>query len=148
MLNAAGAAGAAGAAVEPALEWLKRVLVSQGAAAVPPRRGAPLTPGCPAFHFAVETALLAAIILLLFRRSFKPEKKPLTEKVRVAPARGPTARQPAAHSTSQEIDTLCAEWQPEPLVPPLSAEQRAFAPPVLVGCALLGSCGGGAARGR
>ena len=34
---------------------------------------------------------------------------------------------------AQEIDTLCAEWQPEPLVPALTAAQRAAKPPVLVG---------------
>jgi len=33
----------------------------------------------------------------------------------------------------QEIDTLCAEWQPEPLVPTLTQAQRSSAPPVLVG---------------
>ena len=32
----------------------------------------------------VETALLAAIVLLVMQRSFKPEKKPLTEKARKA----------------------------------------------------------------
>lgn len=34
----------------------------------------------------------------------------------------------------QEIDALCAEWQPEPLVPPLTEAQRAFKEPVLAGC--------------
>jgi hypothetical protein len=34
---------------------------------------------------------------------------------------------------AQEIDTLCAEWQPEPLVPALTPAQRAAKPPVLVG---------------
>ena len=39
---------------------------------------------------------------------------------------------PAA-PVAQEIDTLCAEWHPEPLVPALTEAQRTSAPPVLVG---------------
>jgi len=34
------------------------------------------------FHIAVETVLLVTILLLLLQRSFKPQKKPLTEEVR------------------------------------------------------------------
>jgi hypothetical protein len=33
-------------------------------------------------HIAVEAALLAAVVALLLQRSFKPQKKPLTERVR------------------------------------------------------------------
>ena len=65
------------------------------------------------FHIVVESALLCTILVLLLQRSFKPQKKPLTE---------------------EEIDALCAEWQPEPLVPPLTEAQLAFKEPVLLGC--------------
>jgi hypothetical protein len=34
---------------------------------------------------------------------------------------------------AQEIDTLCAEWRPEPLVPALTEAQLAHSPPVLAG---------------
>jgi hypothetical protein len=34
---------------------------------------------------------------------------------------------------AQEIDTLCAEWRPDPLVPALTEAQLALSPPVLAG---------------
>jgi hypothetical protein len=113
-------------------------------------------------HFLLEVLLFGAIVFLLLQRSYKPDKKPLTERVRAGQPRTrqllrcpwrPHARsaravggaavallddvQPGltAHvvGLAQEIDTLCAEWQPEPLVPALTPAQRAAKPPVLVG---------------
>ncbi|KAL5208305.1 hypothetical protein ABZP36_032740 [Zizania latifolia] len=49
-------------------------------------------------HLVVEGLLSAAILFQLSRKSYKPPKKPLTEK---------------------EIDELCDEWKPEPLCPPI-----------------------------
>lgn len=63
-------------------------------------------------HLLVEGFLLAAVVYLLLSRARPPQKKPLTE---------------------EEIDALCEEWQPEPLVPPMSDAQLAFKPPILAG---------------
>jgi len=116
-------------ALQALLERLQRVLLS-GDGASTPRPALSPTSRPPGFHVVVETALLAAIVLLLLRRSFQPEKKPLTEKARAAHGARATRPHPA-----QEIDALCEEWQPEPLVPPLSEEELASSPPVLDGCA-------------
>mmetsp|Transcript_23946 Transcript_23946/g.61455 ORF Transcript_23946/g.61455 Transcript_23946/m.61455 type:complete len:496 (+) Transcript_23946:125-1612(+) len=66
-------------------------------------------------HVVVELALVAMILYLLLQKGQPagPDSGPLTEK---------------------EVDTLCAEWQPEPLCQPLSAsEARLVRPPVIEG---------------
>ncbi|KAK4277449.1 hypothetical protein QN277_015447 [Acacia crassicarpa] len=60
-------------------------------------------------HFFVEAVLFVVILFLLSQKSYKPPKRPLREK---------------------EIDELCDEWVPEPLIPPLSEEMQ-YEPPVL-----------------
>ncbi|ERN10157.1 long chain base biosynthesis protein 1 isoform X1 [Amborella trichopoda] len=60
-------------------------------------------------HLVVEAILVVALIYLFFQKSYKPPKRPLTEK---------------------EIDELCAEWVPEPLHPPITADML-YEPPVL-----------------
>ncbi|KAK4274669.1 hypothetical protein QN277_017859 [Acacia crassicarpa] len=60
-------------------------------------------------HLFVEVLLGVVIIFLLSQKSYKPPKRPLTEK---------------------EIDELCDEWVPEPLIPHLS-EDMLYEPPVL-----------------
>lgn len=58
-------------------------------------------------HIFVELLLIAVILFQLSRKSYKPPKKPLTEK---------------------EIDDLCEEWVPEPLHPPITEEMQDMAP--------------------
>lgn len=58
-------------------------------------------------HLVVEMLLIAVILFQLSRKSYKPPKKPLTEK---------------------EIDDLCEEWVPEPLCPPISEEKQFHTP--------------------
>nr|AAK98692.1 Putative serine palmitoyltransferase [Oryza sativa Japonica Group] len=58
-------------------------------------------------HLVVEGLLIAAILFQLSRKSYKPPKKPLTER---------------------EVDELCDEWQPEPLCPPIKEGARIEAP--------------------
>ncbi|XP_028773119.1 long chain base biosynthesis protein 1-like [Neltuma alba] len=60
-------------------------------------------------HLFVEGLLLVVILFLLSQKSYKPPKRPLTEK---------------------EIDELCDEWVPEPLIPHVSKEMQ-YEPPVL-----------------
>ncbi|XP_074562372.1 long chain base biosynthesis protein 1b-like [Curcuma longa] len=60
-------------------------------------------------HLVVEVLLIAVILFQLTRKSYKPPKKPLTEK---------------------EIDDLCEEWVPEPLHPPITEEMK-VEPPTL-----------------
>lgn len=60
-------------------------------------------------HLFVEVLLLVVIIFLLSQKSYKPPKRPLTQK---------------------EIDELCDEWVPEPLIPSLT-EDIEYEPPVL-----------------
>ncbi|ONK55048.1 uncharacterized protein A4U43_UnF8210 [Asparagus officinalis] len=55
-------------------------------------------------HLVVEVLLVVVILFQLSRKSYKPPKKPLTEK---------------------EIDDLCDEWVPEPLHPPITEEMDA-----------------------
>ncbi|KAK9946474.1 hypothetical protein M0R45_011939 [Rubus argutus] len=62
-------------------------------------------------HLFVEVALFAVIVFLLSQKSYKPPKKPLTEK---------------------EIDDLCEEWVPEPLIP-LSLKRCSMNPQLLAG---------------
>lgn len=58
-------------------------------------------------HLVVEVLLIVVILFQLSRKSYKPPKKPLTEK---------------------EIDDLCDEWVPEPLHPPIT-EEMSVEPP-------------------
>ncbi|XP_043702157.1 long chain base biosynthesis protein 1b [Telopea speciosissima] len=60
-------------------------------------------------HLVVEALLLIAILFLLLQKSYKPPKRPLTEK---------------------EIDELCEDWVPESLIPPLTDEMK-YESPVL-----------------
>lgn len=50
-------------------------------------------------HFMLEVLLFGAIVFLLLQRSYKPDKKPLTERVRAAQASAgqrPPSRQQSA----------------------------------------------------
>ncbi|KAJ6821935.1 long chain base biosynthesis protein 1b [Iris pallida] len=60
-------------------------------------------------HLVVEVLLVLVILFQLSRKSYKPPKKPLTEK---------------------EIDELCDEWVPESLHPPITGEML-VQPPTL-----------------
>lgn len=60
-------------------------------------------------HLFVEVLLVVVIIFLLSQKSYKPPKRPLTKK---------------------EIDELCDEWIPEPLIPRITEEMK-YEPPVL-----------------
>ncbi|RID77296.1 hypothetical protein BRARA_A00221 [Brassica rapa] len=76
-------------------------------------------------HIFVEVLLGFVIVFLLSQKSYKPPQRPLTE---------------------QEIDELCDEWVPEPLIPPITQDMR-HEPPVLESCTSalekygVGSCG-------
>ncbi|KAG8074284.1 hypothetical protein GUJ93_ZPchr0006g41675 [Zizania palustris] len=58
-------------------------------------------------HLVVEGLLIVVIVFQLSRKSYKPPKKPLSEK---------------------EIDELCDEWEPEPLCPPVKEGARIDTP--------------------
>ncbi|KAL3620956.1 serine palmitoyltransferase component [Castilleja foliolosa] len=60
-------------------------------------------------HLLVEGILFVVILFLLSQKSYKPPKRPLTEK---------------------EVDELCDEWVPEPLIPSITEEMK-YEPPVL-----------------
>ncbi|KAF3663853.1 Long chain base biosynthesis protein 1a [Capsicum annuum] len=60
-------------------------------------------------HLFVEGLLLVVILFLLSQKSYIPPKRPLTKK---------------------EIDELCEEWAPEPLIPSITDEMK-HEPPVL-----------------
>ncbi|XP_020234163.1 long chain base biosynthesis protein 1 [Cajanus cajan] len=60
-------------------------------------------------HLFIEVFLLVVILFLLSQKSYKPPKRPLTNK---------------------EIDELCEEWVPGPLIPSLDKELQ-YEPPVL-----------------
>ncbi|KAG4953553.1 hypothetical protein AAZX31_14G082200 [Glycine max] len=60
-------------------------------------------------HLFIEVFLLVVILFLLSQKSYKPPKRPLTNK---------------------EIDELCDEWVPEPLIPSVNKELQ-YEPPVL-----------------
>ncbi|CAB80314.1 serine C-palmitoyltransferase like protein [Arabidopsis thaliana] len=85
-----------------ALNWVTMILESPSARVV--LFGVPIRG-----HFFVEGLLGVVIIILLTRKSYKPPKRPLTE---------------------QEIDELCDEWVPEPLIPPITEDMK-HEPPVL-----------------
>ncbi|RRT46563.1 hypothetical protein B296_00054356, partial [Ensete ventricosum] len=72
-------------------------------------------------HLVVEVLLVAVILFQLTRKSYKPPKKPLTEKVCLLLL---------ILCFMQEIDDLCEEWVPEPLYPPITEEMKTE-PPVL-----------------
>ncbi|RWW11892.1 hypothetical protein GW17_00024461, partial [Ensete ventricosum] len=75
-------------------------------------------------HLVVEVLLVAVILFQLTRKSYKPPKKPLTEKVCLLLL---------ILCFMQEIDDLCEEWVPEPLYPPITEEMKTE-PPVLESC--------------
>lgn len=58
-------------------------------------------------HLIVEGILILGIFYLLTQNSYRPPKRPLTDK---------------------EIDDLCDEWTPESLIPPLSENMRCETP--------------------
>ncbi|KAI5680887.1 hypothetical protein M9H77_02114 [Catharanthus roseus] len=60
-------------------------------------------------HLFVEVLLVVVIIFLLSQKSYRPPKRPLTKK---------------------EIDELCDEWVPKPLIPQITEEMK-YEPPVL-----------------
>ncbi|KAL6536026.1 serine palmitoyltransferase component [Orobanche hederae] len=60
-------------------------------------------------HLLVEGLLFVVILFLLSQKSYKPPKRPLTKK---------------------EVDELCDEWVPEPLIPSITEEMK-YEPPVL-----------------
>ncbi|KAM7280011.1 hypothetical protein ACFE04_007145 [Oxalis oulophora] len=60
-------------------------------------------------HLILETIFVGVILFLLSLKSYKPPKRPLTHK---------------------EIDELCEEWVPEPLIPSIT-NQMLSEPPVL-----------------
>ncbi|XP_071904441.1 long chain base biosynthesis protein 1-like isoform X3 [Coffea arabica] len=60
-------------------------------------------------HLFVEGLLVVVIIFLLSQKSYKPPKRPLTKK---------------------EIDELCDEWVPEPLIPKITDDMK-YEPPAL-----------------
>ncbi|CAI7868653.1 unnamed protein product [Closterium sp. NIES-53] len=61
-------------------------------------------------HLILETILLVTIVVLMSQKSYKPDKRSLTET---------------------EIDHLCEEWVPEPLHPPAPPQVLARHVPVL-----------------
>mmetsp|Transcript_21080 Transcript_21080/g.35187 ORF Transcript_21080/g.35187 Transcript_21080/m.35187 type:complete len:471 (-) Transcript_21080:17-1429(-) len=63
-------------------------------------------------HLVIETLFALVIIYLLMQKSYKPSKKleDLTEK---------------------EIDQLCEEWVPEPLIPPSNSKGPEIRPPIV-----------------
>lgn len=60
-------------------------------------------------HLFIEVFLLVVILFLLSQKSYKPPKRPLTNK---------------------EIDELCDEWVPQSLIPSLDKDMH-YEPPVL-----------------
>lgn len=77
-------------------DWLTLTLESPSARAVV--FGVPIRG-----HLLVEGLLLVVILFLLSQKSYKPPKRPLTKK---------------------EVDELCDEWVPEPLIPPITEELK------------------------
>ena len=67
-------------------------------------------------HIFIETALICFIIWLIFiRRTVDPNKASNREKL-----------------SKKEVDWLVETWQPEPLVPPLNATQKALSDSMVV----------------
>ncbi|KAH6773242.1 long-chain base1 [Perilla frutescens var. hirtella] len=60
-------------------------------------------------HLLVEGLLFIVILFLLSQKSYKPPKRPLTKK---------------------EVDELCDEWVPDPLIPTITEDVK-YDPPVL-----------------
>ncbi|PIA39034.1 hypothetical protein AQUCO_02700304v1 [Aquilegia coerulea] len=82
--------------MKPALDWATVALNAPLARAVV--FGVPI-----GGHYVVEALLLVVIVFLLLQKSYKPPKRPLTEK---------------------EIDELCEDWVPESLIPPTTEEVK------------------------
>ncbi|XP_010531052.1 PREDICTED: long chain base biosynthesis protein 1 [Tarenaya hassleriana] len=78
------------------LSWVTMVLDAPSARAVV--FGVPI-----GGHFFVEGLLGVVIVILLSQKSYKPPKRPLTE---------------------QEIDELCEDWVPEPLIPTITEDMK------------------------
>ncbi|XP_051136101.1 long chain base biosynthesis protein 1 isoform X2 [Andrographis paniculata] len=88
--------------VKSASDWLTLALDTPSARAVV--FGVPIKG-----HLLVEGLLLVVILFLLSQKSYKPPKRPLTKK---------------------EVDELCDEWVPEPLIPPITEDMK-YEPPIL-----------------
>ncbi|KAL5710442.1 serine C-palmitoyltransferase [Ranunculus cassubicifolius] len=95
-------ASSIGDIMKPAIDWASVALNAPLARAVV--FGVPI-----GGHYVVEGLLLVVIVFLLFQKSYKPPKRPLTEK---------------------EVDELCEEWVPESLIPPITEEVK-FEPSIL-----------------
>ncbi|KAG9156625.1 hypothetical protein Leryth_006611 [Lithospermum erythrorhizon] len=93
-------------ALQVASDWLKSVLDAPSSRAV--LFGVPI-----GGHLFLEGLLLVVILFLLSQKSYKPPKRPLTNK---------------------EIDELCNEWVPESLIPPIPDDIKCDTP-VLEGAA-------------
>jgi hypothetical protein len=89
-------AAAAGEAGASATDVLLAFVVANGAcvAVHAPGRALRLLLCAQTGHVVVEALLLATIVFLLLQRSYKPDKKPLTERVR--PRRAAARRKPGA----------------------------------------------------
>ena len=110
----------AAAADETLLSQLTTLLASSGAPAKAPfsaqaRASAPsrslAARRAAGFRLAVESALIATIVVLLLQRSFTPQKKPLTEKARAhatRPARGRSSRAPRPPGDRRALRRLAA----------------------------------------
>ncbi|RHN77280.1 putative serine C-palmitoyltransferase [Medicago truncatula] len=70
-------------------------------------------------HLFIEVLLLVVILFLLSQKSYKPPKRPLSNK----------CSRVELYKAS-EIDELCDEWVPQPLIPSLNDEMP-YEPPVL-----------------
>uniref|UniRef100_A0A8D3CTP8 Serine palmitoyltransferase 1 n=1 Tax=Scophthalmus maximus TaxID=52904 RepID=A0A8D3CTP8_SCOMX len=81
--------------------------------APPPHQTLSLSPQAPAYHLILEGILILWIVTLLFSKTYKlPETYKLTEK---------------------EKEDLIEEWQPEPLVPPVSTDHPSLNYDVVTG---------------
>ncbi|OVA20458.1 Aminotransferase [Macleaya cordata] len=88
--------------MKTALDWVPGALNAPFARAV--LFGVPI-----GGHYVVEALLVVVILFLLLQKSYKPPKKPLTER---------------------EVDELCEDWVPESLIPPITEEMN-YEPPIL-----------------
>ncbi|KAG9142171.1 hypothetical protein Leryth_007620 [Lithospermum erythrorhizon] len=93
-------------ALKAASDWLTSILEAPSSKAV--LFGVPI-----GGHLFLEGLLFVVIVFLLSQKSYKPPKRPLTEK---------------------EIDELCNDWAPESLIPPITDEMK-HEPPILEGIA-------------
>ncbi|GBF89694.1 serine palmitoyltransferase [Raphidocelis subcapitata] len=65
-------------------------------------------------HLFIEGGLMAIILVLFFQSGYRPSKEQEEEPL-----------------TEREIDELCREWKPEPLVPDIAEEDQLPEPPVI-----------------